>query len=188
MQARSVIVSSRTSVAPVFSGRDDLDMSDHDDEDDARRAIGRRIAEAREAVGMSQEDLAERVGVRSATISRYERGAFQPRLDKLAPLASALGTSADWLFRGVEPGASTTVHPALAAFLATEDGQGASDSERAQLTSFRPSDEPTVAFYGALLLLIRSGMKRVYETPANREISGVRGKTSDAPTRRSSSK
>lgn len=126
---------------------------------------------------MSQEDLAARAGVRSATVSRYERGQFQPRADKLAPIAEALGTSIDWLFRGVSS-AATEQQNALRAFLASPDGSDVTDDERAELASFRPSDDnvPSVSFYGALLLLIRSGMKRSLEERPSRghETSGVR--------------
>lgn len=132
--------------------------------------MGRRIAEARRAAGLSQEDLADRANVRAPTISRYERGQFSPRADKLGPIADALGTSIDWLFRGAAPADRGAIKTALQEFLDSPDGEDVDDDERAQLTSFQPSSdsEPTVAFYGALLLLIRSGMKRSLE---NRPVS-----------------
>lgn len=44
---------------------------------------------------MTQSDLAEAVGVRTATISDYERGKSIPAGDTLQRLARALGCSAD---------------------------------------------------------------------------------------------
>jgi tetratricopeptide (TPR) repeat protein/transcriptional regulator with XRE-family HTH domain len=58
----------------------------------AKRA---RLAQRRKAVGLTQEQLAERLGVERTTVVRWERGETQP-LPWLRPrLAKALGVSAD---------------------------------------------------------------------------------------------
>lgn len=173
MQARSSGASSLSPVAPIFQARDAQSV----DDEAKRRAIGRRLAEARKAAGLSQEDLATKVGVRSGTISRYERGAFQPRTDKLEPIVDALGVSSDWIFRGVQH--EGYIRPALQRFLDTAGDEDVTAEEKAELASFQPNDdaEPTAGFYGALLLLIRSGMKRSLEArPSNddHETSTVR--------------
>jgi tetratricopeptide (TPR) repeat protein/transcriptional regulator with XRE-family HTH domain len=55
----------------------------------------RRLAERRKAVGLTQEQLAEQLGVERTTVVRWERGQTQP-LPWLRPkLAQALGVSAD---------------------------------------------------------------------------------------------
>lgn len=173
MQARSSNALARTPVVPVFRARNAQSV----DDEAKRQAIGRRLAEARRAAGLSQEELAAKVGVRSGTISRYERGAFQPRTDKLEPIVDALGVSSDWIFRGVQT--DGYIRPALRVFLDSAGDEDVTDAERAELASFQPSDdaEPTVGFYSALLLLMRSGMKRsLEERPSNdsHETSGLR--------------
>ena len=54
-----------------------------------------RLAQRRKAVGLTQERLAEQLGVERTTVVRWERGETQP-LPWLRPkLAQALGVSAD---------------------------------------------------------------------------------------------
>ena len=62
-----------------------------------RRALGRRIRAGREALGRSQEQLAEAVGVGAEMLSRYERGVKFPSHLTLVRLARALESSADAL-------------------------------------------------------------------------------------------
>lgn len=59
---------------------------------------GRRIAEAREQRGLTQEQLAERVGVSRSTIARIETGAATPGLDVGLALAHELGEPVETLF------------------------------------------------------------------------------------------
>lgn len=47
----------------------------------------------RRARGLTQEQLAERIGVRQPRIAEIERGDANPRLDTLAKLARALGVT-----------------------------------------------------------------------------------------------
>jgi transcriptional regulator with XRE-family HTH domain len=56
-------------------------------------AIGPKIRELREAAALTQEDLAHQAGISTSTLSRIERGNFQPRMDTLGKLAQALGVS-----------------------------------------------------------------------------------------------
>lgn len=53
-------------------------------------AIGPKVRELREAARVSQEDLAHQAGISTSTLSRIERGTYQPRLDTLNKLAQAL--------------------------------------------------------------------------------------------------
>lgn len=63
--------------------------------------LGRNITERRKQLGWTQADLAERLGVDSETISRFERGSNLPSLLRLealalimdAPLAALLAES-----------------------------------------------------------------------------------------------
>ncbi len=55
------------------------------------REIGRRVAEERQRIGLTQAALAERLGLASETVSRLERGAALPSVSRLARVAEALG-------------------------------------------------------------------------------------------------
>ncbi len=52
--------------------------------------LGRRIAGEREVMGLSQAQLAERVGVATETISRLERGVAIPSLARIETIAVVL--------------------------------------------------------------------------------------------------
>ena len=56
-----------------------------------KEAIGRRIAELRDARGWSQEELAERLHVSRQTISNWERGKTLVDVQSLAALAAEAG-------------------------------------------------------------------------------------------------
>lgn len=53
-------------------------------------AVGLKIRELREAASLTQEDLAHEADISTSTLSRIERGTYQPRLDTLGKLAQAL--------------------------------------------------------------------------------------------------
>lgn len=54
---------------------------------------GRRLKGLREAVGLSQEQLAEAVGVSKGQVSRWENGVNSPGGEKLTQLATILRVS-----------------------------------------------------------------------------------------------
>ena len=56
-----------------------------------------KIYYCRKKAGLSQDALAEAVGVSRQAISKWELGAAVPETTKLVPLAAALGVSVDWL-------------------------------------------------------------------------------------------
>ncbi|HEY6224514.1 MAG TPA: helix-turn-helix transcriptional regulator [Gemmatimonadales bacterium] len=64
---------------------------------------GRRIEEARKALGLTQVQLAEAVGVDQTTISQWERGRVVPRDEMRIALANALGTTVAELLPYPEP-------------------------------------------------------------------------------------
>lgn len=57
------------------------------------KKIGGSIAAIRKLTGWTQGDLAERIGVETETVSRFERGATLPSLVTLQKLAVALNTT-----------------------------------------------------------------------------------------------
>ena len=62
--------------------------------------FGDRLAGAREASGMSAEDLARRLGVRVATLRQWEEDLSEPRANRLQMLAGMLNVSLRWLLTG----------------------------------------------------------------------------------------
>lgn len=52
--------------------------------------LGARVARYRQEAGLSQEGLAEKIGVRPETISRLERGHTLPSIETLAEIGQAL--------------------------------------------------------------------------------------------------
>lgn len=65
------------------------------------RALGMRISETLQKRGMTQKELASRIGVTEAVISRYISGDRDPKPDILANIATALHTTSDFLL-GIE--------------------------------------------------------------------------------------
>jgi HTH-type transcriptional regulator, cell division transcriptional repressor len=67
---------------------------------DERATFGDRMAGAREAAGMTQEELARRLGVKRTTIRAWEDDMSEPRANRLQMLAGMLNVSLRWLLTG----------------------------------------------------------------------------------------
>lgn len=59
--------------------------------------LNEKIFQCRKQSGLSQEELAERVGVSRQAVSKWELGTALPELDKLKLLAKTFDVSTDWL-------------------------------------------------------------------------------------------
>lgn len=73
--------------------------------DDAA-TFGDRVAAAREVTGLSQHELAARLGVKDKTIKAWENDTAEPRANKLQMLAGVLNVSMRWLLTGEGEGVS----------------------------------------------------------------------------------
>jgi len=78
--------------------------------------FGDRVAGARDALGMKQEELARRIGVKLKTVRGWEDDLAEPRANKLQMLSGVLNVSLMWLLNGegdgvAEPGAQETLAP-----------------------------------------------------------------------------
>lgn len=71
----------------------------------ARNSMGQFIAALRRAAGMTQQEVADRLGVSNKAVSRWERDECAPDLSLLPPLAELFGVSCDELLRGERVGA-----------------------------------------------------------------------------------
>ncbi|MBZ0275101.1 MAG: helix-turn-helix domain-containing protein, partial [Anaerolineae bacterium] len=56
-----------------------------------------RLRDLRLSLGLTQDELAERVGCEVLQIWRYESGKAKPTMDYIVSLAASLNTSADYL-------------------------------------------------------------------------------------------
>lgn len=69
--------------------------------------FGDRVAGAREHAGMTQAQLARRLGVKKATLVSWEEDLSEPRANKLSMMAGVLNVSIMWLLTGEGEGMST---------------------------------------------------------------------------------
>ncbi|MEM7268625.1 MAG: helix-turn-helix transcriptional regulator [Pseudomonadota bacterium] len=81
---------------------------EHDFSDDFA-TFGDRIVSAREALGLSQAQLARRLGVQENTLSDWESDRAEPRANKLQMLAGVLNVSLVWLMSGEGDGSPAEV-------------------------------------------------------------------------------
>jgi len=62
--------------------------------------FGDRVAGAREASGMTQAQLARRLGIKKVTLSGWEQDLSEPRANKLSMMAGLMNVSIMWLLTG----------------------------------------------------------------------------------------
>ena len=66
--------------------------------------LGDRLAAARDAAGLSQEELAQQLGVKPEALDAWENDWKEPRANRLQMLTGLLGVSLRWLLTGVGEG------------------------------------------------------------------------------------
>ena len=62
-----------------------------------------KIRDCRRKAGLSQEELAAKIGVSRQAVSKWETGEAEPELAKLRLLAETFGVTADYLLSEAEP-------------------------------------------------------------------------------------
>ena len=62
--------------------------------------FGDRVAGARDAAGLTQAELARKLGVRKDTVLAWEEDRSEPRANKLSMMAGVLNVSIMWLLTG----------------------------------------------------------------------------------------
>ena len=77
-------------------------------EDTLTRQLGKTIRSRRKQLGLTQEQLAEMLGVGHQARSRIEQGKMAPKMDRLPTLAKSLRCSVSDLFR--QPDENMTCH------------------------------------------------------------------------------
>ena len=73
--------------------------------------LGERIRDARRAAGLSQEKLAERVGVTRQAVTKWENGQSAPSTENLLRLAEVLHTPVETLLDAAADSGQTPGHP-----------------------------------------------------------------------------
>lgn len=73
-------------------------------------SLGNKLAEARKKQNLTQEQLAERLGVTRQAVSRWESGTAYPETDKIVRMAQILEVSCDYL---LQDGVAETGKPAI---------------------------------------------------------------------------
>lgn len=104
--------------------RDDLALSGPHPVD---RHVGLRIRMRRKELGISQEKLAEALGLTFQQVQKYERAANRVSASKLFEIARALNTSVAYFYVGLATGEELEAEPAAPnlqthAFLMTPEG------------------------------------------------------------------
>lgn len=90
--------------------------------------LGERIRRLRTGARMTQEELANRLGISKSAVGMYEQGRREPPYELLLRLSELFGVSADWLLAredAEETHAGGDLHDMLAAFhrrLARQEG------------------------------------------------------------------
>lgn len=65
--------------------------------------VGDRIQSLRKSKGMSQEELADQVGVSRQAVSKWESEQATPDLDKVVIMSELFEVTTDYLLKGIEP-------------------------------------------------------------------------------------
>jgi transcriptional regulator with XRE-family HTH domain len=71
---------------------------------DADRHVGQRIRERRVMLGLSQQQLAQLIGVTYQQAHKYERGLNRISAGRLFEIAQVLGVPIGWFFEGLAEG------------------------------------------------------------------------------------
>jgi transcriptional regulator with XRE-family HTH domain len=70
--------------------------------------VGKRIRQRRWMIGMTQQQLADKVGIKFQQIQKYETGMNRVSASRLWDIADALGVAVSFFFEGMEGQAADT--------------------------------------------------------------------------------
>ena len=101
-------------------------------------SLGNKLAEARRARNLTQEQLAEKLEVTRQAVSRWESDAAYPETDKIMRMAQILEVSCDYLLQdGVDEKGNPVKSP-VTRLLAQAQGK------RVKLTFYEPDGMPVI--------------------------------------------
>ena len=73
--------------------------------------VGRRVRERRKALGMSQEKLADAIGIASQQVQKYEIGLNRVSASRLWDITEALEVDVGYFFEGIQKRAKRKAKP-----------------------------------------------------------------------------
>jgi transcriptional regulator with XRE-family HTH domain len=73
--------------------------------------VGKRLRRRRRLLGLTQQQLAESIGIRFQQIQKYECGANRVTASRLYELAVALNVPVNYFFEGLQQAATTPAQP-----------------------------------------------------------------------------
>lgn len=79
-------------------------------------SIADRIQQLRKSKGVSQEELADRIGVSRQAVSKWESEQSMPDIEKIILLSDYFETTTDFLLKGIEPTREAEKKPSAAIF------------------------------------------------------------------------
>lgn len=125
----------------------------------ARTTFGRRLRALRQTHGISQVELARRIGRHQTVIGPYERDEYEPSREVVEKLALALETSPEYLYFGRSPQETALAVAGRiggAGLLEAETGAGMLSLRDSQLVGYRMADDSMAPVYrpGQLLLVL----------------------------------
>ena len=116
------------------------------------QSLGKRIVANRKRLGLTQDQLAEQLGVTAQAVSKWENDQSCPDITMLPRLAAIFGVSADQLL-GMEPPAEAPVHQAE---VVSDSGDDESGSGGSWHFSYNGARKGSIAF--ALWILLSGGL------------------------------
>lgn len=84
--------------------------------------VGRRVRERRIILGMSQEELANRLNLTFQQVQKYERGINRINAGRLYEIAQLLGVPTAYFYQGVGGDIETAAPTALSQLLTSREG------------------------------------------------------------------
>lgn len=64
------------------------------------RTLGQRLRYAREAAGLTQDDVADHFGIKRVSVTQWEGDTTKPSISRVPDLAALLNTNMQWLLEG----------------------------------------------------------------------------------------
>ena len=101
-------------------------------------SLGNKLAEARKKQNLTQEQLAEKLGVTRQAVSRWESDAAYPETDKIVRMAQILEVSCDYLLQDGVDEKGNPVKPPVTRLLKQAQGK------RVKLTFYEDDGMPVV--------------------------------------------
>ena len=106
----------------------------------AQTTFAERLAELLKKQGITQKELAERIGVTEATLSRYMHSERIPKSEILSNIATALHTTSDFLLGTEEKGDIENDYPKIVRLIARNSASMTKEQKSAIIRALLEDD------------------------------------------------